>query len=379
MVNQSKPPDCEVGSRQTDDGGSSRNLSSDADIAVREHEVSELAEMQSEQTGVVVIGRNEGRRLISCLDSLFEEKPGQVVYVDSGSTDGSPQAATDRGASVVHLDLTQPFTAARARNAGFRDLVHDSPWIEFIQFVDGDCTMHSSWLNVATRFLSGRPDVAVVCGSLRELAPERSVFNRLCAMEWKASVGEVRSCGGIFMIRSQAFADAGGFRETLIAGEEPELCQRLRDSGWKINRIASPMATHDAAMTQFSQWWKRSVRGGHAYAEDAWIHRQSLERPWRREVVRNYFWGLGFPIAVIAFAFLKNGLGLTLFGLYPVWMWRIARLRTGQYSEPPRDAWTYAFFCMLGKLPAALGQLLFRWRRFIGKNAHIIEYKPKST
>jgi len=69
--------------------------------------------------GIVVIGRNEGERLRACFDAL----PGDascVVYVDSGSTDGSVELARARGIHVVELDMSVPFTAARSRNEGIR-------------------------------------------------------------------------------------------------------------------------------------------------------------------------------------------------------------------------------------------------------------------
>jgi glycosyltransferase involved in cell wall biosynthesis len=71
--------------------------------------------------GVVVIGRNEGQRLERCLASLVGAVQ-QIVYVDSGSTDGSVQMAQRLGVEVVALDMTIPFTAARARNEGFAQL-----------------------------------------------------------------------------------------------------------------------------------------------------------------------------------------------------------------------------------------------------------------
>src|ERR1700733_8869724 len=70
--------------------------------------------------GVVVIGRNEGQRLITCLQSLSDATA--VIYVDSNSTDGSVKAAQDRNINIIELDLSVPFTAARARNAGFTRL-----------------------------------------------------------------------------------------------------------------------------------------------------------------------------------------------------------------------------------------------------------------
>ena len=63
---------------------------------------------------VVVIGRNEGERLKRCLASLATDSTC-IVYVDSGSSDGSVDHARKSGVDVVELDLSIPFTAARAR------------------------------------------------------------------------------------------------------------------------------------------------------------------------------------------------------------------------------------------------------------------------
>jgi len=67
----------------------------------------------------------------------------------------------------------------------------------------------------------------------------------------------------------EAFQAVGGFDPDIIAAEDDELCLRIRTQGWSIVRLDSDMATHDMAMTRFRQWWRRSVRTGHAYAEGA--------------------------------------------------------------------------------------------------------------
>ena len=120
--------------------------------------------------GVVVIGRNEGQRLERCLMSLMG-RADQLVYVDSGSSDGSVQLANRLGVEVVALDMTQPFTAARARNEGFACLQGIVPGIRHVQFVDGDCEVDAGWLGKAQAFLDQHPDVAVVCGRRRERFP----------------------------------------------------------------------------------------------------------------------------------------------------------------------------------------------------------------
>ena len=199
--------------------------------------------------GVVAIGRNEGERLHQCLASLYSSSAAAVVYVDSGSTDGSAQWARDHGAEVIDLGLGAPFTAARARNAGFKRLKEIAPDLACVQFVDGDCQLVESWPEHALTFLGQHPDVGAVCGRRRERYPERSIYNWLCDQEWNGPIGEVRAFGGDVMIRVIAFDSAGGYRDDLIAGEDPELGVRLRAAGWHIWRLDAEMTLHDAAMT----------------------------------------------------------------------------------------------------------------------------------
>ena len=90
--------------------------------------------------GIVIIGRNEGERFQNCIRSL-EGVSDRVVYVDSGSTDNSVNWAKDAGFQVETLPADRPFTAARARNAGYRRLVQQFPDTVFIQFMDGDCQL----------------------------------------------------------------------------------------------------------------------------------------------------------------------------------------------------------------------------------------------
>ena len=236
----------------------------------------------------VLIGRNEGARLVAAFAAIPPDV-WPVVYVDSGSTDGSVAAAQAAGARVVKLDMSRPFTAARARNEGFAALGADTP--EFVQFIDGDCSLDPGWIPTATAFLKTTPAAAVACGRRRERFPDASLWNRLCDEEWDTPIGKARACGGDALFRTSAFASVGGYNPTLIAGEEPELCVRLRAAGWEIWRLDAEMTLHDAAMTRFSQWWKRMRRGGHAFAEGAALHGAPPERHFVSETRRALVWG----------------------------------------------------------------------------------------
>lgn len=314
----------------------------------------------------VAIGRNEGARLIRCLDSLRAAGIRNLVYVDSGSSDNSVAEARARGAIVVDLDLSSPFTAARARNAGAAVLPRGADAPDFIQFIDGDCTLDPGWIPQAARFLSTTPEAAAACGRLREVAPEASIYNRLMDREWDTPIGQARACGGIALVRTGPFRAAGGFNPAMIAGEEPELCVRLRQSGHQIWRLDAEMARHDAAMFRFGQWWRRARRGGYAYALGAALHGAPPERHNVAAVRRALVWGLGLPIVAVLGAVLVHPLLLALLLAWPLQVLRLWR-RDGDGTR--------AFFLVLGKIPEALGIVEHAVHRLRGGQGRLIEYK----
>ena len=317
--------------------------------------------MVTDRVDAVVIGRNEGARLAVCLDSL-RPQVRRVIYVDSGSTDDSLTTARARGAEVVALDMSVPFTAARARNAGLAALAADAP--DFVQLVDGDCEVRADWVSTALRAMADHPRAVVVCGRRRERYPDATIYNRLCDAEWDTPVGEALACGGDALMRYSAVQAVGGYDPTLIAGEEPDLCLRLRRAGGEVWRIDAEMTLHDAAMTRFGQWWQRSRRAGHAFAEGAWRYGGAPEKHWLRETRRALIWGAGVPVVALV-AGLIHPAGLLLLLAWPL---QIARLA-------PRMGWRTAFFTVLGKLPEAQGALGFYLGRLIGRRRGLIEYK----
>jgi GT2 family glycosyltransferase len=318
----------------------------------------------------VVIGRNEGDRLMACLKAV-QGRVGATIYVDSGSTDGSPARARALGVRVIELDTSRPFTAARGRNTGLAHLRAARPRPDYVQFIDGDCQLDPGWIGTALAFLEAEPDVAVTCGRLRERFPATSVYNRLCDREWNTPVGPIRACGGIALARMAALDSVGDFREDLIAGEEPELCVRLRARGWKVWRLDAEMALHDAAMTRFGQWWRRTRRGGHAWAEGWALHGAAPERHGVRGTLRALVWGLAVPLAGLGGAALVGPAGLAIWLLWPLQMLRIAQ-REGWWR---REAWEVAFFTMVGKVPEMLGVLGYVLGRLGRRPPRLIEYK----
>jgi GT2 family glycosyltransferase len=319
--------------------------------------------------GAVAIGRNEGGRLKRCLESL--SNAAAVVYVDSGSTDGSVRLALERGVEVVELNMKVPFTAARARNAGFRRLRSVAGDLTYIQFLDGDCELDIHWAEEAARCLNSQADTGAVCGRLRERYPERSIYNWLCDREWDGRAGEVRACGGNVMMRASAIETVGGYRDDLIAGEEPELCVRLRAAGWRVWRLDAEMAIHDAAMLSFGQWWRRALRSGYAFAQGAYLHGATPERHFVWETRRAFLWGLWLPAACLAASTLFWPVGL---GAWLIYVLQFVR-QTMRNPGPLTDRAILAIFQMLSRFPETLGQLKFTRDRLFSREQRLIEYK----
>ncbi len=313
----------------------------------------------------IAIGRNEGERLKNCLGSL-DGQVEPIIYVDSGSTDDSVEIARAAGAEVVELDMTRPFTAARARNAGLHRLREVDFKGAFVQVLDGDCELREGWLDAALSAISSSEDIAVVCGRRRERYAEATIWNQLIDLEWDTPVGEVSACGGDALMRRKALDDVCGYRNDLIAGEEPEMCFRLRKKGWKVLRIKAEMTWHDAAITRPSQWWQRTKRAGHAFAEGAALHGRSAERYWVNETRRAIAWGSALPVTAFLLSLVVGPSGLLLLLAYPA---QVLRLRAKGMG------WSHSFFTVLGKIPEAQGVLQFRIGRLTGRRSRLVEYK----
>ena len=329
--------------------------------------------------GVVTIGRNEGERLKRCLQSL-QAQPQQlpIVYVDSGSTDGSLEYARSIGVHTVELDMSIPFTGARARNAGFQYLLKLFPDLQYVQFIDGDCELIDGWLEAALPWFEQDKHIAIVCGRNHEKFPDVSRYNQLADMEWNTPVGEAEACGGIALMRATAITQVNGFTDSLICGEEPEMCIRLRRQGWKIRRIDADMSWHDSDMHRFGQWWKRMIREGWAKAEGYALYGHTEERYMVREYLSGWLWGILVPLIAILCAWPTHKLSLLLLLGYPYLIYRIYRYRLN-YGDGAKLSRLYASFCTLSKFPQAIGQAkywLTRWRR---QTPQLIEYKTSVT
>jgi GT2 family glycosyltransferase len=331
--------------------------------------------MTPETIAAVVIGRNEGERLKPSLRSV-RDAGLSPIYVDSGSNDGSPDLAARLNIPVVELDSAVPFSAGRGRNEGLNEALRRWPSAAYVLFLDGDCNLDPRFPAAAAATLDQHPECAIVTGHLSERHPDASIYNRLCAIEWRSPAGRIANMnglGGIMVARISAFRQVGGFNLDAIAGEEPDLGVRLALAGYSLIKIDEPMATHDAQILSFGQWWTRAVRGGHALAHRYAQHGRTRFRDGRRELMSDLFWGLALPAAILLMLSATHRLSLLALGGYALLAWRVYRHYRG-HGFSQSDALLVTRFILYSKFAHVLGIARYCWNRLRGE-FRIIEYK----
>ncbi|UCG16678.1 MAG: glycosyltransferase [Phycisphaerales bacterium] len=324
------------------------------------------------EVSIVVIGRNEGERLVCCLESVHEsDYPAErleLIYVDTDSTDDSCAVAEKLGAKVIRIQPERPCAAA-ARNAGLHVASH-----ELIQFLDGDTMLNGSWLRKAVAALDD-PSVVGVFGRVEEVDPKATIYNFWAHHDWYVPPGAAEFCGGSVLFRASVLRKADGFDESLIAGEEPDLCYRIRrDQDKAILSLDIPMALHNINMTRFRQYWRRCTRMGYAYTELA--RRYPGARLWGRVRWRD-------PGHVLI-GMVALSLSLGLWSLWPAVIWgtllALAVVRNGLRLRNRvgtfRSALLYSSHHYLAKLPITAGQCTYWARVTLRKNPQpLIEYR----
>ena len=339
---------------------------------------------------VVVIGRNEGERLRACLESLQSLRlPDNIrhavtVYVDSNSTDDSLALARSLGAHTLSLP-TGPWTAARGRNTGWRAALALHP-VDWVLFLDGDTTLDPDFLPAA--FAAALPDasVATVFGLRIESNPRQSIYTHVLALDWLQDPHQHAHFGGDVLLRVAALQASGGYDDSLIAGEDPELSHRLRVLGWRHLQLDRVLTTHDLAIRSFRQYWARMRRSGYAYADVAERFRHTPERFWfgdsRRNLLRGSFWLVSLLAALLLAAYFALGHhpGRAAVAI-AVWLGLFAAVclrsawRYRRRSASRLTLFFYGIHSQFQQIPLLLGQLAWFADRLLHRRRTLIEYK----
>lgn len=323
--------------------------------------------MRLNRAGIVVIGRNEGMRLVESLTAA-KEFGCPIIYVDSRSSDGSVNRVNEMNINVLILDQDKPINASRARNEGYKYLLENNPDLEFIHFIDGDTVFDPMWNNIAIDILSINPSLAVICCVLKEKNRHCSIFARLLEIEWRLMTKCNGKCGGNATIRVSALLSVGGYDEDLIAGADPDLYRRISNKGFHLKVVNKELAEHDARMLKLSQWWTRGVKSGFGYSDI--INRYNFTGGMRSAII----WGGIIPFIFILSSVNYGFLGWVVLLLYPMQATRIYFSKEISCLDKG-DKYFYCCNILLSKFPQLYGAFKYLMFKTLKVNKKAIQYK----
>lgn len=317
---------------------------------------------------IVIVGRNDGARLARCIRSARSIRglrgAFEILYVDLESSDGSPARARDMGAAVVSAPGSHG-RAAVGRNAGWR-----AARAPVVMFLGADTVLEPDFVAGAVPLLRD-PNVAIVWGHRRELHPEASLVHRILDLDGLHPPGPAEHCGPDALMRRTALEQVEGFDERLGAGEDVELCGRLRALGYRIEHIDQPMTLYDLDVSGWVGYWRHAVLTGYRLAETADRFRDRMPAGWLVAARRNRLHGAGLVLA----AGLALGSSLWVADLRPMLVLLALSLAlvlrsAGQavWKEPdPLTRFVYGIHVHLSQIPMLIGQLGYYRERIGGR------------
>jgi len=215
------------------------------------------------ELAVVLISKNQAWNMSRLIESVLEETSWigskEILLVDSASTDETIKVAKKHSIKIIHLLPNQHLAPAVGRYIGEK---HSNS--KFILFLDGDMELFPGWLKKGCEFLKNRPEVAVVTGKRIDLpTTEKHKNDSVINSDTHGDATEISYSGGAAMYRRSVLNDVGTFNPYLFSDEEPDLCIRIRNAGYKILQLQLPIVYHytdpvDSLISKTKRW-KRNL------------------------------------------------------------------------------------------------------------------------
>lgn len=205
------------------------------------------------------------------LEALAAHRAAELVIVDNGSTDGSPQWVAGHAAAA--RQLARPgATISALRNAGAQ-----AGTGALLSFVDADCVVPPGYFVTAERVMMDRAIAG--CGS-RYLLPENPHW---VERVWQHLHDEpehgqaIYVPAGNFVVRRSAFQAVGGFREDLVTGEDADLGLRLTERGYVIRQSPEVSVRHLGNPRSLAAFYRK--QRWHALGMFGTVRRNRIDKP----------------------------------------------------------------------------------------------------
>lgn len=204
------------------------------------------------ELSVVLISKNQAWNIARLVESVLRGTSSipasEIILVDSASTDDTVQLASRFPINIVRLRPIQKLSPAAGRYIGYKRTRG-----EFVLFLDGDMELIPGWIGPALSAMRSVPNAGVMLSSrVIELPPNTSSVYIPPPDETSLNTPiEVTRAtfvvGGAALYRRSALEHVGTFNPYLNSDEEPELYLRIRQGGYRILQLDSPIVRHFTA------------------------------------------------------------------------------------------------------------------------------------
>lgn len=218
------------------------------------------------RVSVVIPVLNGADVITGCLDGIAAQPdapPFEVVVVDNGSRDGTPEVA--RGHEVAPRVLVErapgPYAA---RNAGMA-----AAGADVIALTDADCLPGPRWLSSGLAAIE--EGAHLVGGRIAQLrAPHPTLWERYDRATYldqeRFVTSESFAATANLLVVADVVRQIGGFRPEFLVSGDLEFCRRATDRGFRLDYAPDAVVGHRPRAT-FHDFWTLHRKLGSGFAE----------------------------------------------------------------------------------------------------------------
>ncbi|MFJ2089101.1 bifunctional polysaccharide deacetylase/glycosyltransferase family 2 protein [Streptomyces sp. NPDC087901] len=228
---------------------------------------------------VIVPAYNEKECIAHTLNSLASSThPIEIILVDDGSTDGTPEIAESLGLPNLRVVRQENAGKSAALNNGVRQARHD-----IVVMMDGDTVFEPDTVHRLVQPF-GDSEVGAVAGNAK-VGNRNTMIGAWQHIEYVMGFNldrrmyDLLRCmptipGAIGAFRRTAVTDVGGMSEDTLA-EDTDITIALHRAGWRVVYAEHARAWTEAPAS-LGQLWRQRYRWSYGTMQALWKHRRSV-------------------------------------------------------------------------------------------------------